>query len=290
MKRRLLALSASFLLLSLLPAPALAIAPTKDQTSTATGTWIPYGGSGPTAVEQTFVVGVAGLLTEVDVELKSPSTASVTMAIRATVSGQPTGSVLATATMSVTSKTGAFYHFTLSSYPSVKLLDILAIQVQTSVAGSYVEGSNPGNYALGELFTGSPIVENSAEDMAFVTWVTVMPSLPPPIIATPSPSPTPTPTPTPTPKPAIGTINESSLAPASADPSAGSTSGASVAPSASSTTGAATPSDSGSTTGSGNSNDSSGSPVLIILIVIVALALVGGGVAFVLMKRRTRAV
>lgn len=284
MKRRLLALSASFLLLSLLPAPALAIAPTKDQTSTATGTWIPFGGSGPTAVEQTFVVGVAGLLTEVDVELKSPSTASVAMAIRATVSGQPIGSVLATATMSVTSKTGAFYHFTLSSYPSVKLLDILAIQIQTSVAGSYVEGSNPGNYALGELYTGSPIVENSAEDMAFVTWVTVMPSLPPPVIATPTPSPTPTPTP----KPTIGTINESSLAPASTNTSAGSTSAVSVAPSESSTAGAATPSDDGSTTAPGDSGDSSGSPVLIILIVIVALALIGGGVALVLVKRRTR--
>jgi len=49
----------------------------------------------------------------------------------------------------------------------VNHLDILAIMIQTSVAGSYALGAKPGSYALGELFTGSPIVENAADDSRF---------------------------------------------------------------------------------------------------------------------------
>ena len=302
-KRSALALCAGLLLLGILPGSALAIAPVPDQNATNNGTWISFGGS-MNDIEQTFVVGVTGTLAQVDVELKVPSLATVRLAIRTTNSGWPTGTYLSIPSLSVSSTSGAVYHFVISNPPSVKQGDELAFQLDTTVAGCYALGSNSSTYAWGELFSGNPMAENATKDLGFETWVNAAtPSLAPPIQKTPSPAPvatptpataaqatpTPAPTPAPTAKPTPTPVVTASPSPsesATATPSPTATPTATEAASvAGLVAGLATPSSApvaGATTGSGGS----GSPLPIIAAVIVLLALAAGGAWFVLMRQR----
>jgi hypothetical protein len=291
MKRRGLALCAGVLLLGLLPGSVLA-KPGVDQQMTDCTTGF---GSHPFA--QTFTTGMTGTLTGVDLNLTETSKKSITVSIFSAPFGTPTG--LSLASGSTTVNFSGWYSFDFSIPLSVTAERKYAIVFDVGTGSAC--GSNANKYLRGEALVQNPTWSVlTGADFAFKTYMLApLPTATPSPVPTPAPTPPPAPAATPLPTTAPGATatpaSTASTSPAdasgSAEPSATDTSTSTASPTTadSGTSGspsaglsaAATPA-----TGSSDTGGSSGSALPIILGAILVLAAVGGGIGFVLWRRR----
>ena len=253
MRRRALTLLAGILVLGLMPGPVLAVS-VVDQSSEDHHLKVPGHD-----LAQTVTVGQTGMLTGVDLFLESAAgwTDAVSIQTIERVSRKPTGSKLASATISVSAE--KWYHIEFATPVSLIAGGQFAI-VLSQGDDCYWHFSSKG-YSGGEALeyydSAWIFLHNDAnQDFSFRTYMAaaVNPTAVP--IATPTPTPTPTPAATATPVP-------------SASPTASIAATPTVQPNAP----------------SGGSGDSS--IVIVLLLVIVALvAVLGGGIGFVLARRR----
>jgi hypothetical protein len=278
MRRRALTLFTGILVLGLMPGPALA-AGTVDQSN--------EGGNkslcGPGTFAQTVTVGRTGKLTSVDLLLSDTIKAYTKVSIYGLdFTGKPIGLALAGYTAPVT--TARWYNVSLSppgvSFNAGSSFAIVFALTDTGCAvGS--SGTYPGGQGL-EVKSGSwANVKGDANlDFAFRTYVEAAPNPTAQPVPTPTPKPVVTAAPTKTPIPAATATPTatSSASAATTDPPASPT-----APSASATP-TALPGPQ-----SGGSGDSGGTPIVLIIVGIVALAAVlGGGIGLglILAKRQ----
>jgi cell division septation protein DedD len=212
MKRRVLALGVSLLILGLMPGFSLAAAkPVVDQESLAATRASALNGS----YVQTFKVGKAGSLTGVDLWLSHSGTISVTVNIERIIgvvaahpAGHPDGKSLAKKVVAV-GAADAWVHFALTPF-NVTKGELLAI---VFTAGCSVRWSTANRYTSGYALIGwspwSYLQGSSRADFAFRTYVgpavavkasaTAQGSATPTPTAVPIETPTPTPVPLPTP-------------------------------------------------------------------------------------------
>jgi hypothetical protein len=262
MRRRALTLFAGIVLLGLMPGPVLA-ASVVDQSDEG---WGPSAGGHDLA--QTVTVGLTGMLTGVDLFLYSANGWTDTVSIQTIerVSRKPTGSTLASATISVTGE--QWYHIEFAT--PVSLIAGGRFAIVLSQGGNCSWDYSSGHYSRGEaLEYGSAwtnLLGDVNLDFAFRTYMdaAVVPTAEP--VPTPTPAPVVTAAPTKTPIPA---------ATATPVPSASPTASIAATPTAQ------------PNPPSGGSDGSGGPPILIVIVGIVALAAVlGGGIGFVLARRR----
>jgi hypothetical protein len=187
MKPRLLALGgALFLLLGLLPGPALAVAPSGlDQSNTTlTGQCLSIGNS--SALAQTFTAGQSGQLTEVDLYMSLVPAGTVTIEIEATTAGLPNGTILGTASATVGTSPG-WVAFFFSSV-TITAGTVYAIVIDGIPAGAQAcIGSAPAiDYGSGSgYFTGSTTPQPTPTAQA-----TLAPTAQPTLAPTQEPTPT----------------------------------------------------------------------------------------------------
>ena len=266
MNRRVLAVCAGLIALSLAPGLASAAAsPVLDQNNVAHDrTWVLS-----TSYAQIFKVGKTGSLAGVDLWMFTRSgTSAVTVSIEK-LAGKapehPDGTPLASKAVAV-GINDDWVHFDLAplnvttgEYLSIVISKNSAVSARGSVTDKYVAGYADIANAPWAYVQGS-----SRVDFAFRTYVgpTLSPTPAPgsAAVVTPSSSTPPTPTPTPTPTPAP-------------TPSAAQTPAASVG---------ATPVPG---SGSGPQGGSGGAPLPIVAGAVVAVVLAGGGLWFVLVRR-----
>jgi hypothetical protein len=129
---------------------------------------------------ETFTVGIAGTLTEVDVLTTAPATFTG-FNILSTAGGTPITTVLATGTLA--SQSGGVAAFSVSL--PVSIGEVLAIEPVSSGGGAWV-ANLPGTYAGGGDFYVDPAFgvtrltgDNTADD--FRTFVTVLETAPEPV-------------------------------------------------------------------------------------------------------------
>lgn len=292
MKWRAIALCAGLLLLGLMPGSALAKA-TVDQQNVV----YDAGFGGAQTLAQTFTVGRAGTMTQVDLYISESPAKSVAVHIQAVPVTYPFGNDLASGSSASVNAEG-WYSFSLFPTMSVTTGQKYAIVFSLGATGDVYGSTSAGEYAGGQALLEDPSWSAFAGtiDFDFKTYVEA-----------PAPTPAP-PTPTPTPTPPTPTFAPGATATPRATASIGSTdSTASVVPSATDTSGptpspaatepaaslvqatSATPSPQPDS-GSGSSTGSSGSTLPIVVAGIVALGLVLGGVSFVLVRRRRQAI
>jgi hypothetical protein len=263
MRRRALALFAGILVLGLMPGPALA-ASVVDQSNEGQN----LKGDGGHDLAQTVTVGQTGRLTGVDLLLYSANgwTDAVSIQTIERVSRKPTGSKLASATISVFGDN--WYHI---EFPTpVSLIAGGRFAIVLSQGGNCSWKYSSGTYSRGEaLEYGSAWTNLQGDanlDFAFRTYMDSAPI--------PTPAPTQKPVPPATAKPDL------TASPAATDL---------ASPTASITTASTTASPSTQPSPqSGGSGDSGGPPIVLIIVGIVALAAVlGGGIGlgFVLARR-----
>jgi len=195
MDRRLLALAAGLLLAALVPGSALAVNPANlDQHQDSTPDW----GGGVTE-GQTFTVGTTGQLTDVGLALAMNGTETVNVSIQ-TLNGssQPSGTILATGSASVTGSdkyAAGWVYFTLSSPISVVAGEHYAIVFSTTNSQFFGAFGSTDTYAGGQEW----FVQSSAwtdhgyttYDLAFRTYVQAAAATPAPTSrATATPPPT----------------------------------------------------------------------------------------------------
>ena len=174
MKCRALALSAGLLMLGLMPGATLAVAPSSlDQDNEGITTTVDSSDS----LAQTFTVGKAGLLSEVDLYSRSDHAggSAETISIKALDgSGHPTGSALAMASVNPASHDAAdWVPFSLSTPLSVTVGKKLAIVF--NVFGDKTVWGSTNTYAGGQalMHQGSwiPLSGSAPADFAFRTYV-----------------------------------------------------------------------------------------------------------------------
>jgi len=179
-KRRALALFAGLLLLAMVPGPTLAVVATIDQSNVPAAPPPVTNDSGTLA--ESFTVGQTGLMTAVDLYLITAGGAvSTTVDIRALDgSGHPTGSALATGTVSVDT-TGAWINFPFTTALSVTAGQHYAIVVILADGGPWWYGATSETYGGGAgMYTNSdptgwtapaPPVNTPIVDFYFRTYV-----------------------------------------------------------------------------------------------------------------------
>ena len=257
MKRRVLALCASLLILSFAPGLTLAAAaPVVDQSSLGSDrVWLLSG-----TFAQTFKVGKTGALSGVDLWMfirTGTTTVTVTIEKQTGVPGHPDGTHLVQKAVAVGTADG-WVHFALKPLnvsSGQALAIVFSLSSSCSVRGS-VSNKYQGGAAENAKYAWNYVQGSSRADFAFRSYmgptVAASPTAKPKATATPTPTPTPTlsptlvPTPTPTP-----------------------TSGPTAVPKS----------------GSG-SGGSSGSPLPIVPALLVALTLLIGGLWFFFDRRR----
>jgi LPXTG-motif cell wall-anchored protein len=286
MKRLVLALCTGSLLLGLAPAWALASTFTVDQSNPTADVNVM-----DSAIDaQTFTAGKYGPLDSVDLYLDS-SVATVTVSLEGTAGNPPVPNdlVLATTHHPVSTPSGAAWvRFDFSTGPIVIPGHVYAIIIYAT-DNAQVWGSTANVYPRGRALTLYNLAwapEQSRyswgpADWAFKTNVGLAAPTPTPTHApTRAPISTATPTHAPT---ATLTATQTPTETPTAAPVATESSAATEAAMAAATT----PPASGSGSGSGSgSSDSSGSTAPIIAGLIVVLALLAGGLGFLLMRRR----
>ena len=287
MKRAAIALSAGIVLIGLVPGAVMA-KPSIDQSypTCTTGT------GGPSVLAQTFRAGRTGALTEVDLYISKPTTTLVTADILNTsgvgTGAAPGGNVLDHGSASV----GGihWYKFPLSKKLIVTVGHEYAIELALGSTGYWCGGASPA-YGGGKSWVQNPTWSSLSGTLDFKTLVD------PAVAPTPSPSPKPTAKPTAVSTRTPGAGQSPSAGPSdSSSPSATDSGepGSTESPSAADTTllsasdptvlpsAAASPA-AGSGSGSG---DSGSSPILIAVGGVAGLAVIGGGIAFFLRRRR----
>jgi len=133
---------------------------------------------------QTFIPAVTGLLTRVDAELFcsgcTGTTPNLTLSVRNTTSGLPTGSDLVTATISgFSSGAGTYYTGNFSSPPTLtagtQYALILRPVANPSPGGYFWIRSSPGTYANGQRVSsadsGATWTADSTRDFNFKTYI-----------------------------------------------------------------------------------------------------------------------
>ena len=277
MKCRALALSVGLALLGLMPGSALADGPVLDQSNNPAPTFM-MGGS--YAYAQTFTVGMSGQLDEIDLNLAANHPTAILVQIEGlTGSGVPTETPLSVAATIVNGSAFSWYRFPLAEPFAVAPGDTYAI-VFTTTPWSSAAGSSsdyPGGQAL-MFYADKWQPPTQFYDFAFRTYVQTATATPTPT-TTPAPTPTPAPVATSTPTSAPTASSATSEPAASGSPSA-SARQASTASAVSGATGAPT-----ATTTSTGTSGSGGSTLPIIAALIVVLAVVGGGLWFMRMRR-----
>lgn len=190
MRRIALAPIAGVLLLALLPGSVAALVPGDlDQHSEL----VPHSLGAQADQAQTFTAGKTGSLN--DVELYFNGTGTITVTIQSTASGLPTGTVLATSPVTITSANG-WIDFAFASPASVTSGVMYAIVFNTGALAA-VWGTDivdPDNYVPGRaLQFGEGWVPNQFRgDFAFRTYVSTAAATATP--ATPAPTRTAPPT------------------------------------------------------------------------------------------------
>lgn len=147
------------------------------------------GSSGESIWAQTFTVGLAGRLTGVSLAIEDGGQTGGTLVVelRTTVSGQPTGSLLASLSFAPEEVPDAMpnligsadlFAIDLSAFSiDVNVGDVLAIVLSEPTVGVYtpkLQASDAGGgYAGGQLFSsrGTSFIENGLFDMFFETFV-----------------------------------------------------------------------------------------------------------------------
>lgn len=295
MKRRAFGFLASFLLVGLLPGQALASTYTVDQSNLgfddSLGSAYLYA--------QTFTAGLYGPLESVDIYVGAVS-ATVTVDLEGTTGNPPVpdGVILGSRVLGV--NTYGWHRFAFAANPIVIPGHVYSLFIfPTDNASLYGTAANA--YARGRALiyiSGSWIPLTSAfagapADFAFATNVGLAAPTPTP---TPTPTPRPTPTRAPTPRPtATPTATPIVTATPTTTPAATDTPALIAAASPSATdasivagASAQTPSPAlGAGSGSGATTGGSGDSVLpMVGAGIVVLALLVGGLAFLLMRRK----
>ena len=264
MKRRLLGLSASLLLLGLLPGTAMAVA-TVDQSNEVKG-----GSTGGVLIGQTFTVGRAGLLTAVDLRSDgAPANVEVYLETQVRLTGMPTDVKLATVAGSLPT-TEQWVHFQFATPVAVLVGSRLAIVIKLDFPGGVILSGNtyPGGTEVGHDATGwwaNPM------DLDFRTYVdsatpTAAPTLPP----------TKAPTAAPTAAPTLPAPSSSPSEPAT--PTSSTSTGPSASPVSSPDASAGPLTD----PQSGGSGDL---PVPIVVALILAVGMALGGLGFAVGRR-----
>ena len=261
MKRRALTLFAGILVLSLIPGPVLAVS-VVDQSSEAHN----LKDGGPD-LAQVVTVGQTGMLTGVDLFLSSANgwTDAVSIQTVERVSRKPTGSKLASATISVSSE--KWYHIEFATPVSLIAGGQFAIVLSLgdNCYWHFSSKGYSGGEALEHISVWMYLHNDANQDFSFRTYMDAAanPTAVPIQKVTPAPTPTPA---APTPTPAATATPVSSASPT-----------ASIA---------ATPTAQPNAPADG-SGDSGGPPIVLIIVGLAALAAVlGGGIGFVLARRR----
>jgi hypothetical protein len=271
MKRRVLGVSASLLLLGLLPGTAAAAA-TVDQSNEVKT----FAGSG--ALGQTFTVGRAGLLTAVDLRLGGvPANVEVYLETQVRATGMPSDVKLATVAGSIPS-TEQWVNFQFATPVAVLVGSRLAIVVNIDYPGTavysddtYAGGTGVVHYATG--WASQPL------DLDFRTYVdsaapTAAPTLPP--TKAPTLPPTKAPTAAPTAAPTLPAPESS--ASGLATPTPGTSTGPSASP-------VSSPDASAGPLTDPQSGGSGGLPVPIVVALILAVGMALGGLGFAVGRR-----
>ncbi|HEY3025772.1 MAG TPA: carboxypeptidase regulatory-like domain-containing protein, partial [Pyrinomonadaceae bacterium] len=149
-----------------------------DQQQTTLNFFVDF--STTTWLAQTFVPGVSGQLSQVDVQsaiVSGGTVGTIIVEIRNTVSGAPGNTVLATSTLSgVSSTTNAWYSVPFSSPATVSTGTTYAIVLRVGTGGNY-RGvrSNANSYANGAYYLSTNsggTWSAQGQDLAFRTYVT----------------------------------------------------------------------------------------------------------------------
>lgn len=174
MKLRTLAVPGVILMVALLPgtATAFALGTVPDQSDTTLTAAV----NTDTDLAQTFTAGLTGQLTDVGLNLASPS-GSLTVAITATSGGSPTGAPLATSDPVTPGSSASWLDFSFASPTNVTSGVMYAIVFNLSSLGGVptASGSAADTYSGGAALTntGSSWVSINASfsDLAFATYV-----------------------------------------------------------------------------------------------------------------------
>jgi hypothetical protein len=287
MKRRVLAVCASLLLLSMVPGGALASTFTVDQSETTADASM-----GDAYLHaQTFTAGMYGPLVSVDLYLSGTS-GTMTVSLQGVTGNPPApdGTILGQKVLGVTAGSPAWTRFDFSAAPIVipgHMYALFMFPIHVGIYGSLADTYAGGQSLMfynGAWAPGPTVFHGSAADYDFKTNVG-------PAAATPTPTPAPTHVPTlaPTHTAAPAATTAASTAPSvsvSASASA-SVSALASAPSVSPSAAAApTSSASSSITADPQSGGSSGFPIGIAVGGLLVLIAIGAGLVFLLWRRR----
>jgi hypothetical protein len=270
MKHRALAFVAGLLLTGVIAAPTLANTTAVDQKMEVTATNF----MGAATFAQTFTSGYSAPLTGVDLYLWNSVSTVVTVTIRPLdpVTQYPTNTIYSTGTATV--KAEGWYHF--NTPVDISNGAHYAIVFTMTGASTGTHGATTGQYSRGSALvknTNWGPYYNANTDFSFRTWVSLnlqtthAPTLPPPVIKTPTPTPPPTATPTPT---------------ATPEPTA--------SPTATEVTPSPTAEPSASPAPADNSGGDGSGPMIAIVVILVALLGIAGGAggALLIMRRKGR--
>jgi hypothetical protein len=293
------ALLAGWLLAVLISGPALAVGSYIDQYNACGGT--NFGGAGIT-LAQTFQDAITGTLT--GASLTAVGGTTMTVDVYGTNNGlgggtaKPTGSPVASASASVPNAED-WVVFVFPSPPNVIAGNYYALVFKIAgsdqICGSgntYTRGS--AMVASGAWFSMSAVYPKTGiSDWAFRTFVakpvpTPSPTIKPTPKPTPKPSPTATATATASPTAVQATQTLPSETASAVDIAVASATALASDPGAAPVTAAPTETPGASTVSDTGSGQSGGSLLVVLLLALVALAVVGGGIWFFVLRPKRR--